>query len=126
MKIPKPGNESEIKVDFETMDHGGSGVIPANISCLLRAEEREVSAEWVAGCKSPQRYDLKEGRYVFNVRAVDRAGLHSKPNVRYQIFDQWAIYLCDSKSFTALRGFQEWILRIITDLLLFDMYSTPY
>lgn len=85
VKIPKPGNESKVKVEFDVMDLGGSGVSPANVSCLLRAEEREVSAEWVPGCESPQDYVLNEGRYVFNMRAVDRAGLHSKPNVISQI-----------------------------------------
>ncbi|GMH45923.1 hypothetical protein BSKO_13887 [Bryopsis sp. KO-2023] len=62
----------------KVMGNRGSGVIPANVSCLLRNEALEVSDDWVPECTSPVTHDLLEDRYIFNVRAVDRAGLHSR------------------------------------------------
>lgn len=88
VKSPTPGNRSEITVAFDVMDNGGSGVIPANISCLLRNEGREMSVEWLPNCKSPQDYTLDEGRHVFKVRAVDRAGLHAESSDHIIVVDK--------------------------------------
>ncbi|GMH39934.1 hypothetical protein BSKO_07838 [Bryopsis sp. KO-2023] len=75
---PKPSKQGKLDIGFQVMDNRGSGVIPANVSCLLRNEALEVSDDWVPECTSPVTYDLLEDRYIFNVRAVDRAGLHSR------------------------------------------------
>lgn len=83
MKAPVPSNQSRVEVLFEVLDNRGSGISPANVSCLLRNEENEATAEWMPGCSSPQEFDLEEGRYVFNIRAVDKAGLHNDPTVSY-------------------------------------------
>ncbi|GMH38149.1 hypothetical protein BSKO_06033 [Bryopsis sp. KO-2023] len=84
---PKPSKQGKLDIGFQVMDNGGSGVIAANVSCLLRNEALEVSDDWVPECTSPVTYDLLEGRYIFNVRAVDRAGLHNEPDDHIIIVD---------------------------------------
>ncbi|CAD7702847.1 unnamed protein product [Ostreobium quekettii] len=70
-------SSSNVSFSFEVSDKG-SGVLPANVSCLLRNSGGQVDSEWLQNCTSPATYTLAEGKYVFNVRAVDRARLQNE------------------------------------------------
>ena len=77
----KDTNVNNISFSFEVTDGEGSGVAPQNVSCTLR-DQSQAEAEQLAECTSPVEYSRPEGRYVFNVRAVDRARLNNEPTVR--------------------------------------------
>lgn len=68
-------NQNEVEFEFEVRD-GGSGVMEQNISCSLSDASSGIRTEQESStCTSPVRFDLEEGRYVFTLRAADRAGL---------------------------------------------------
>jgi len=68
-------NQSEVSFEFEVRDNG-SGVDTENMTCLFSDESSGVRSEQQSSsCVSPMRFDLEEGRYVFTLRAADRAGL---------------------------------------------------
>lgn len=68
-------NKEKIKLEFDIKDDG-SGVSEQNQTCLLIDESTDVRKEiQLEECRSPMKRQLKEGRYLFTVRAVDHAGL---------------------------------------------------
>lgn len=88
VEYEKATMRTNVSISFEVLDGDGSGVALSNISCLLRNESRDVQAEWVPGCESPAVYVLDEGKYVFNIRAVDRAGLITESQDYILVVDQ--------------------------------------
>jgi len=83
----KDTNINNISFSFEVFDGEGSGVAAENVSCMLR-NESQVETEWLAKCTSPVAYTRPEGKYVFNVRAVDRARLSNDPQDYVVTVDQ--------------------------------------
>lgn len=68
-------NRSEVEVAFRVEDKG-SGVVSQNSSCSLLDESTGIRSEQQSeSCVSPISFNLSEGRYLFTLRSIDRAGL---------------------------------------------------
>ena len=63
-------------IDFEfRIEDKGSGTVDQNVSCSLVNEMTGDRLLLPEGCSSPVALDLEEGRYLYTLRAADRAGL---------------------------------------------------
>lgn len=85
---PNVTNAQRVDIEFSVADVSGT----ANVSCKMASTYttpggslpsaadgyQQPLGSWEAGCTSPAKYVLQEGRYLFSLQAVDRANQRSQ------------------------------------------------
>eukprot|EP00210_Caulerpa_lentillifera_P000241 g234.t1 len=77
-------NDGSVSFEFKISDEG-SGIVESNTSCSLLNELSQSMVSLTEPCVSPMVLELEEGRYLFTVETMDRAGHNQEQSLQIVI-----------------------------------------